>query len=458
MARADGRLEAQARLILDHLKGSAAYPRDWQRTGDVEYFYREHNILVRDRDVPRVVEALRTYLSGGDKRRRTTSQDDKDQNQIVVIPVIDGVTRLAYGRQEPPFGPQRTEVPNVLAHLDSAVGLDVAKPDHVLFIAAHPCPATEPEEVPRGTVNPFPAWGDDYDHGRTEPSCGCHQCRCPRGQCDGRDVFVTVADLGWLSSAETAHSWLVGVKGDEEIPPSAGTIGPYGGHGTFVAGCVRVTAPQATIYVEKVVEVTAASSGANFESEVVLHLHNALTRSPDIVVFEFTTATRHNHSLHALDALYESRLRHIKGLAFLAPAGNEGGHQLQWPAAYPWAISVGALSANWRTRAHFSNYGGWVDVYAPGEDLVNAFASGNYVCSEPPNNGVQRKFDGMAKWSGTSFATPLVAGLIASRMSCTGENGRQAADSLLRLARSQALPGVGAVLFPGQSCSGPLST
>ncbi len=98
-------------------------------------------------------------------------------------------------------------------------------------------------------------------------------------------------------------------------------------------------------------------------------------------------------------------------------------------------------------------------MYAPGRDLINAYATGRYKCHVYPYKDDPRNFYGMAKWSGTSFSTPIVSGLIAARMSRAGENVRQAAAAVLAEARAQAIPGVGPILLPccndHDACRGP---
>ncbi len=135
----------------------------------------------------------------------------------------------------------------------------------------------------------------------------------------------------------------------------------------------------------------------------------------------------------------------------MAAAGNDGADWKFSPADLDGVVGVGALGSPGDARAWFSDYGDWVSVFAPGQDLVHAFGRGEYTYQEL-RAGQTAWFDGMARWSGTSFSTPLVSGLVAARMSGTGESGHEAAESLLRLARAQALPGVGPVLRPGQAC------
>jgi hypothetical protein len=434
----DARTREQANLILDNLEGAAAFPpRDqWEGLDDFDYLYREHTILSREQDADRVGEAIRRIL---DRAGYGDLPDDAREILREKVVATRGVVRFT-------APPTATLVPAILDQLDDEFGEGVATPDHILYVSPSTCPATEPIVPTQDTVVPVPPPG-------LNARCGHRPNRgIPPLGCDGDGVKISIVDTGLVSQVATQHSWLAGVAGAPEDPyedqDGERIIVPYAGHGTFVAGVARCMAPMASAYVERAFDI----AGANYESMLPASMDDALNRDPDILEFTFCTTSRKDLSLLTFDDFFETRIRYMKGLLVVAPAGNDQSSRLTWPAAYREVLSVGALSTNWRHRAYFSNYGKWVDVYAPGENLVNAFPVGTYVCVESPDTGDRRVFRGMAVWSGTSFSTPVVAGLIAARMSATGENAQQAADSLMRLARGQAVPGIGPVLYPGQAC------
>jgi Subtilase family len=355
--------------------------------------------------------------------------DDSGVQEVEITRVVRDIVLLRLNPRRPP-GTEPPDVLRLLDLIDAELGPGIAAPDHVLTAAngsMTPCSATEPQQV-YPTAGPYPAV-------------------CRDG---GARVRIFQADTGLVKDAAQTFPWLAGVYGDPD--PRAGTgqgstIQPYGGHGTFVAGVLRCMAPQAQVHVENIF----ATAGSACESDVAKRLHAAFAFGFEILHITASCHTRKNIPPQALEGFLEL-LRPYKGVVCVAEAGNNHTQRPAWPGAFADVLSVGALATDWRHRADFSNYGGWVDVYAPGENLINAFGSGTYTCQIPPNVNRVRTFSGLAQWSGTSFSAPIVTGLIAARMARCGESARDAADALLATARAQTIPGVGPVLFPG--CEG----
>jgi subtilisin family serine protease len=431
------RLIPEVRTALQNAPDVRAWPLSWEQDGQIDYFYRSKSLLTRDRDLRRVRDALRSWGALADEGANATAAEGAAEAGNRAL--SSGITRLDVQVRD------SQHTPDVLARLDQSLGGGVATHDHAFVITSNSmCPATEPEPV----MSPQAAKDPEIVLGALWPSIG--------DATPGSDVRVSVVDTGLLDGASAWAPWIRGVRWDtradiedpDQLKVDAmgrgrdGFADPYAGHGTFISGVIRCLAPASQVVVERVLEF----SGFAQESSLIRQIHDALSRSPDIISMSAGGYTRGNVPSLAFQTLWEERLSQLGGIVLVAAAGNDSRSSPFWPAAFPWCVGVGSMSRDGQRRSWFSNFGAWVDVYAPGEEIVNAYAHMPYMTVV--DGKVRDTSAGIVKWSGTSFSTPIVTGLIAARMSRTGENARQAADALLAAARGQFRPGVGPRLFP----------
>jgi hypothetical protein len=259
------------------------------------------------------------------------------------------------------------------------------------------------------------------------------------------------------AQVEPADELTGGEPNPNLIDPLEGLLDPFFGHGTFVAGLVNQTCPDARVLSIKamgtdgVVDEAALINSLSFLHQRQLAAQDPNGSGPDNLVDILSLSLGYYHESDPdgieMDTLLEQVLDALSGagVMVIAAAGNNATSRPLLPAGFTAyrngvlggggpaipLLSVGALNPD-GSVALFSNSGDWVACHCPGAALVSTLPiadvgqrSGVDLGLVPPTlrtTGTWRatidpdSFTGFGTWSGTSFATPVMAGAAAQAL------------------------------------------
>jgi thermitase len=190
------------------------------------------------------------------------------------------------------------------------------------------------------------------------------------------------------------------------------------GHGSHVAGIIAGhgrampvgVAPRCRILPVRVLG-TMEKDGRRFGAGVIENINNGVKWAVDqgADVINMSLGVRHSGGglPHEEVVGYARR----KGVSIVAASGNDGRPNLYYPGALPGVLTVGAVDEEGRV-APFSTYNRRVTVVAPGTDIYSSFLGDRYAFA-----------------SGTSQASPFVAGIVALLKSMGRERGRRLTEA-----------------------------
>ncbi|GAO13689.1 hypothetical protein UVI_02017910 [Ustilaginoidea virens] len=214
----------------------------------------------------------------------------------------------------------------------------------------------------------------------------------------GQGITVYVVDTGVRAShvefqgrATFARSFVSGAQTDDN------------GHGSHVAGTIAGAtfgvAKKAQIKGVKVLDARGAgqNSGILNGLQFVIDDVNANNLRGKAVLNMSLGGSKSPALNRAIQAVFNA------GIVPVVAAGNDNRDAADFsPASAPNAITVGAIDAQTDTKARFSNFGRDVDIFAPGVNVLSV--------------GIGSDID-QKVLSGTSMASPHIAGLAAYLMS-----------------------------------------
>ena len=245
----------------------------------------------------------------------------------------------------------------------------------------------------------------------------------------GNQVLTdTGIDLGNADLASNIHP-------DKFVSPGMGTSSCQddNGHGTHVSGIVAAidnqigtvgVAPKATLYCVKVLDASGSGSDSDVIAGLDWVLHHAAIRVVNMSLGRpISTNPADDEPMHAaVRKLYDA------GVTVVVAAGNDSSKQVKHvvPASFVEAVPVASSTATdgnnscpWLpgsikadTASYFTTDGAGVVISAPGEDRENVTG---FCYISPVGILSTRRGGGTTRMSGTSMASPHVAG-VAARM------------------------------------------
>ncbi|MCA1842282.1 MAG: S8 family peptidase [Actinobacteria bacterium] len=316
--------------------------------------------------------------------------------------------------------------------LAAAPGVAAVAPDTKLTASDSPKTTQDVRSHPLYGTAPVPdVWGLDRIDQRSRTLDHMYSY-----DMSGTGVTAYIVDTGVLSEhvefalpGGGSRVSPAGRRFDAYRDPSAADYGEdCDGHGTHVAG----TLGGQTFGVAKNVSIVSVRvldcDGSGYISDIVNGInwmigdHAAGTAA--VANMSFGGGTN-----NAIDVAVNAAIK--DGITVAIAAGNNGGNACNTsPARVAAAITVGATDSNDR-KASWSNYGSCLDVFAPGVNIVSSYGG---------NGGAHD----WAQMSGTSMATPHVAGVAALLLSSVpGATPSQVSSALASVSTTGAVTSSG---------------
>lgn len=198
------------------------------------------------------------------------------------------------------------------------------------------------------------------------------------------------------------------------------------GHGGFIAGVIDQHANGT------VIDVYRGFAGASLipsELAVIAAVDRALAGGATVINLSLGSYGAYGEPPVGLRHAMRRWLRQNKELLIVAAAGNDGLSDPWYPAGFAGdrefakrVVSVGSGTAKFPSS--FSNWGRWVNTWAPGERVHSHYPRAQRFRA---SDGTVKYFpDGFALWSGTSFAAPFALARILRHADTLGTTPFQA--------------------------------